>query len=259
MSKPATNTGLLDDGSSVDVRVDGLTVTAKATPILHDVYLQIKQGEFVAILGKSGAGKTTLLRAMTGLIRPAKGRVLLNGRDFFSLGGREKLLLRRKIGFVPQQFKLIKETSVFENVMVGRLGYVGSMQSTLRLYPRVDVEIVNACINKVGLAGKENTLVKRLSGGEQQRVAIARCLAQQPSVVLADEPMASLDVVLAEGILNNLDSANRAGATVVCVLHSIESALRFARRIIVLDKGKVVTDTPSEKVDQYAIKKLLAN
>lgn len=243
----------------VNIRVEGVSVNAATTTILRDIHLEIKQGEFVVILGKSGAGKSTLLRTMAGLIRPAKGSVLLNGHDFFSLNHGEKFLLRRKIGFIPQQFKLIKETSVFENVMVGRLGYLGALQSTLHLYPSADVEIVIARINKVGLGGRENTPVKRLSGGEQQRVAIARCLAQEPVVILADEPMASLDAVLADNILDNLNSANKGGATVICVLHNIETALRYARRIVLLDKGGMVIDTVPEKVNEYAIKKLFAD
>jgi phosphonate transport system ATP-binding protein len=259
LSKATTNADVLNSYSGVNIRVEGVSVNAAITTILRDICLEIKQGEFVAILGKSGAGKSTLLRTMAGLLKPAKGRVLLNDRDFFSLNQGEKRLLRRKIGFIPQQFKLIKETSVFENVMVGRLGYQGALQSTLHLYPRADVEIVVKCINKVGLGGRENTHVKRLSGGEQQRVAIARCLAQEPVVILADEPMASLDVVLAENILDNLRSANNGGATVICVLHNIESALKYAGRIVLLDKGGMVTDTVPEKIDEYAIKKLLAD
>ena len=259
MSKTSANADILDSNSGVNIRVEGVSIIAATTTILRDIHLEIKQGEFVAILGKSGAGKSTLLRTMAGLLKPAKGSVLLDGRDFFSLSQGEKLLLRRKIGFIPQQFKLIKETSVFENVMVGRLGYVGALHSTLHLYPRADVETVIACINKVGLGGRENTPVKRLSGGEQQRVAIARCLAQEPVVILADEPMASLDVVLAENTLDNLNSANKGGATVICVLHNIETALKYARRIVLLDKGVMVTDTVPEKINEYAIKKLLAD
>jgi phosphonate transport system ATP-binding protein len=249
----------MNSHSGIDIRVNGVSVNAATTTILQDINLEIKQGEFVAILGKSGAGKSTLLRTMAGLLRPAKGSVLFNEQDFFSLNDDEKLALRRMIGFIPQQFKLIKETSVFENVMVGRLGYMGALQSTLHLYPRKDVEIVVKCIKKVGLGGRENTTVKRLSGGEQQRVAIARCLAQEPVVILADEPMASLDVVLAENILNNLSSANKGGATVICVLHSIETALKYARRIVLLDKGNIVTDTAPGKIDAHAIKKLLVD
>lgn len=259
MSIASANAGILDSSSGVNIRVQGVSINASTTAILRDIHLEIKQGEFVAILGKSGAGKSTLLRAMAGLLKPAKGSVLLNGRDFFSLNQREKLALRRKIGFIPQQFKLIKETSVFENVMVGRLGHIGALESTLRLYPRADVEMVVACVSKVGLQGRENTPVKRLSGGEQQRVAIARCLAQEPVVILADEPMASLDVVLAENILDNLNSANKGGVTVICVLHNIEMALKYARRIVLLDKGVVVTDAVPEKVNEHAIKKLLAD
>jgi phosphonate transport system ATP-binding protein len=259
LSNISANAGISHSNSGVNIRVEDVYVSTGTTVILRDIRLEIKQGEFVAILGKSGAGKSTLLRTMAGLLKPAKGSLLLNDQDFHSLTHGEKLVLRRKIGYIPQQFKLIKETSVFENVMVGRLGYLGALNSALRLYPSADVEIVVKCINKVGLGGRENNRVKRLSGGEQQRVAIARCLAQEPVVILADEPIASLDVVLAENILDSLTSANKGGATVICVLHNIETALKYARRIILLNKGDMVTDTVPEKINEYAIKKLLAD
>lgn len=241
------------------IKLDGVSSNASSLAILADINLEINKGDFVAVLGKSGAGKTTLLRTIAGLHKPAKGDVLLYGQNFFSLGQKKRRMLRKRIGHIPQQFKLIKETSVFENVMVGRLGHIGAARSILRAYPKKDVDVVNSLIKRIGLEGKEHTYVKRLSGGEQQRVAIARCLAQDPDVILADEPMASLDVELAENILEILNSANKGGTTVICVLHDVEMALRYARRLVLLDRGIIVSSAPVMGIDENEIRKLFVN
>lgn len=246
---------IVDNNSRLDIWVDNILVrTSSNRPILSNISLEMKRGEIVAILGQSGAGKSTLLRTMAGLIRPSKNRVLFNNIDLFSLNKKDKLLLRRKIGYVPQQFKLIKQLSVFENVMIGRLGYLGTISSILRRYPENDKKIVLDCISKVELTDRQGMAAKRLSGGEQQRVAIARCLAQQPSVILADEPMASLDISLAESILEILNSENKKGKTVVFVIHDIEMAFRFAKRIVLVRDGQIISDRPCKEVDYNTIK-----
>lgn len=259
MLKAHTIMEFANKNSEYNFRLKGVSVNASSVKILRNINLEIKQGEFVAIIGKNGAGKTSLLRTFAGLLKPAKNRVLFNNHDFFSLNQKDRLLLRRKIGYIPQQFKLIKETSVFENVMVGRLSYLSTLKSILHMYPSEDIEIVLSCINKIGLNGKEFTPVKKLSGGEQQRVAIARCFAQQPEIILADEPVASLDVAVNENILKILDSVNKRGVTVICVLHNIEMALKYAKRIVLMDKGGIISDTPVKDVNKDEIKKLFSN
>lgn len=247
------------DNSSLDIRLDSISVKASAAarnrPILDNISLEIKNGEIIAILGQSGAGKSTLLRVMAGLIKPSnQSRVLFNNTDFFSLNKKHKLLLRRKIGYIPQQFKLIKELSVFENVMIGRLGYLSTMSSILRKYPENDKKIVLDCISKVGLIDKRNIIVKRLSGGEQQRVAIARCLAQEPLIIFADEPMASLDISLAKTILEILQNENKEGKTVVFVIHDIEMALKYAKRIVLVKNGQIKYNGSIKEIDEITIK-----
>lgn len=249
---------IFGDPSSFDVKLDNLSVTAGSTHILHDINLEINKGEAIAVLGRSGAGKSTLLRTIAGLIRPSKNSVLFNGIDFFSRDKREKLLLRRMIGYVPQQFKLIKESNVFTNVMIGWLGHMGTAASLLRRYPEKDQKIVLDCISKVGLAGKEGSPAKKLSGGEQQRVAIARCLAQEPRMILADEPMVSLDVSLATTILEILHRENvEKGKTVIFVMHDIEMARKYAKRIILMKNGRVISVTSAQEMDENAISKVL--
>ena len=242
--------------SRLDIRLNNTSVKVSPSQwILNNIELEIKEGEIIAILGQSGAGKSTLLRAMAGLIKPSQNSVMFNDIDFFSLKKKQKLLLRRKIGYIPQQFKLIKELNVFENVMAGRLGYLSTISAILRKYPENDKKIVLDCISKVGLMHRRDIPAKRLSGGEQQRVAIARCLAQEPLIILADEPMASLDSSLAKTILEILHNANTEdGKTVVFVIHDIEMAFKYARRIILLKEGQIKYDGYVNECEKNTIK-----
>ncbi|WP_316505621.1 phosphonate ABC transporter ATP-binding protein [Nitrosopumilus sp.] len=242
--------------SEMNIKLNGVSIEQSSKIILNNVNLEIKKGTMTAILGKSGAGKSTLLRTLAGLLKPSKNTLLINGMDFFSLGKKDKTNLRKAIGFIPQQFRLIKELSVFENVMIGRLGKLGTFASMLRIYPEQDRKIVLECINKVGLSGKERLAVRRLSGGEQQRVAIARCLAQEPQVILADEPVASLDVSLVETILEILDHENKKGKTIVFVMHDVELARRFSKRMMLMKNGQIISDKSSSDTSDEAIKSL---
>ena len=243
--------------SDIDIKINGVSVEQSSKVILKEVSLEIKKGAMIAVLGKSGAcGKSTLLRTLAGLLRPSQNTLLINGMDFFSLGKKDKTNLRKAIGFIPQQFRLIKELSVFENVMIGRLGKLGTFASMLRIYPEKDRKIVLECINKVGLSGKERLAVRRLSGGEQQRVAIARCLAQEPQVILADEPVASLDVSLVETILEILDHENKKGKIIVFVMHDVDLARRFSKRMILMKNGQIISDKSSSDTSDEAIKSL---
>ncbi len=250
MTKTANNL------SDINIKLNDPSVEQSSKVILSNVNLEIKKGTMTAILGKSGAGKSTLLRTVAGLIKPSKNTILINDVDFFSLRKKDKINLRKAIGFIPQQFRLIKELSVFENVMIGRLGKLGTFASMLRIYPEKDRKVVLECINKVGLAGKERLATRRLSGGEQQRVAIARCLAQEPQVILADEPVASLDVSLVETILEILDNENKKGKTVVFVMHDVELARRFAKQILLMKNGQIISDKPSSDTSDDEIKSL---
>ena len=242
--------------SDINIKLNNVSVEISSKTILDNVSLEIKKGTMTAILGKSGAGKSTLLRTIAGLVKPSKNTILINGTDFFSLGKKDKTHLRKNIGFIPQQFRLIKELSVFENVMIGRLGKLGTFASMMRIYPEKDKKIVLECISKVGLSGKEGLAARRLSGGEQQRVAIARCLAQEPQVILADEPVASLDVSLIETILEILDHENKKGKTVVFVMHDVELARRFAKHVILMKNGQIISDKPSSDTSDDEIKSL---
>lgn len=245
----------VDYDYGIEIKLDCISVKSTSnTAILNNVNLKIKKGEILAILGRSGAGKTTLLRSMAGLLKPHKNRLFFNNSDFSSLNKKDRLLLRRKISFIPQQFKLIKELSVFENVMIGRLGYMKTMSSIIHRYPHNHKQVVLECISRVKLTDKRNMLAKRLSGGEQQRVAIARCLAQEPSVILADEPMASLDISLANTILEIFKDENIKGKTVVFVVHDIDMAFKYANRIILVKNGQIISDNAVKDISNDFLK-----
>jgi phosphonate transport system ATP-binding protein len=233
------------------IKVSGLSKTfPDGTRALRDVDVAIPEGDFVAVIGLSGAGKSTFLRCLNRLVDPTGGSIVVNGRDVATLGGRALQHYRRTVGFIFQQFNLVSRLSVIENVLSGRLGYHPTWVGLLGLYRERDYELARAAIRDVGLAGREDTRVDQLSGGQQQRVAIARALTQEPQLILADEPMASLDPRLSDVILGILKEVNETrGVTVLVNIHVIELAKRYARRILAFNHGELVFDGPVEDLD----------
>ncbi|MEW6056616.1 MAG: phosphonate ABC transporter ATP-binding protein [Bdellovibrionota bacterium] len=218
------------------------------TLALQELNLQIKQGEFISIIGRSGAGKSTLLRLTNGMILPSTGKVHVLG---FHLGDRESQktlrLVRREVGFIFQHFNLIKTHTVLSNVLMGRLGYTGTFRGMFGLFTDQDEEMAVSVLKEVGLKDQINKRVDQLSGGQQQRVAIARAIVQQPKIILADEPMASLDPKLSEIVLDLLYQFNQERKITVLVnVHVLELAKRRATRILGLNKGAVVFDGASQ-------------
>lgn len=215
------------------------------TAALQDVSVSIPGGDFVAIIGLSGAGKSTFLRCLNRLVTPTDGEIVVNGTNVAALQGRALQRYRRTVGFIFQQFNLVTRLSVIENVLTGRLGYHPTWRGLLGLYTERDVEIARSNIRKVGLADKETTRVSSLSGGQQQRVAIARAMTQEPQLILADEPMASLDPRLSDVILGLLKGFNEEqGVTVIVNIHVLELARRYAKRILAFNRGRLVFDGP---------------
>jgi phosphonate transport system ATP-binding protein len=224
--------------------------------ILTDVDLSFRRGEFVVILGLSGAGKSTFLRCINRLVEPTAGRIEVPHEAVFGWDGapldvasmteRQLRLWRRRVGMIFQQFNLVKRMSVLQNVLSGSLGYQGPL-SLLRLFPEVDRERALANLQRVGLLAQAHQRADRLSGGQQQRVAIARALMQKPAIILADEPVASLDPKLSVVVLDTLRRvAQEDGITVLVSLHVLELARRYADRIVGFQGGRVVYDGPPE-------------
>ena len=222
---------------------------------LDHINLTIEDGEFVSITGLSGAGKSTLLRSINRLNDVSEGEITINGVSVTKAGKKELRQIRRKIGLISQNFNLVKRSTVQKNVLSGRLGYYSTWKSILGLFSKEDYERTTDALERVGLLDKLHTRCDELSGGQQQRVSIARTLVQQADIILADEPVASLDPVTTQKIMKDLQNINKGmGKTVIVNIHSVELARTFSTRIIALKAGKMVFDgTPEELTDQKLI------
>jgi phosphonate transport system ATP-binding protein len=230
------------------IRVRGLRkVYPAGTVALDGVEFEVQAGEMVALIGPSGAGKSTLLRCLNGLVTPTEGEIEVGDSRVTGARPDELRQIRAGIGFVFQQFNLLRRLTVLENVLIGRLAHVPTARSLLALFPTGDVARAHATLERVGLGGLAERRVDTLSGGQQQRVAIARALVQEPRLLLADEPMASLDPALSHTVLDLLRRISEEdGLTVVTSLHVLELAQRYARRVLGLRTGRLVYDGSPE-------------
>ena len=238
------------------LRIEHLTkVYPNGTQALTDVSFEVADGEFLVIIGLSGSGKSTLLRCINRLVEPTSGKIFMDDVDVTAAKGAEIRRIRRQIGMIFQQFNLVKRSSVMTNVMTGRLGYVDTLSSLLGIYSAEDHKRAVASLEQVGLLEKAHVRADSLSGGQQQRVGIARALMQEPKVVLADEPVASLDPVLAHSILKYLEQLNKErGITVLCSLHFLDLVHRYATRVIALKDGKLVFEGSPSQIDDAQFK-----
>jgi len=237
--------------------VSGLSHAYAGIPVLRAVDLSVAAGEVVAVVGPSGAGKTTLFRCLTRLVRPDSGVLAVHGRDLMVLDGAALREARRDLGLVFQSYNLVRRLTALQNVLVGRLADVPTWRVVLRRFPAEEQRLAASCLQQVGLLGHAHTRADRLSGGQQQRVAIARALASRARVVLADEPVASLDPASAAAVLSALRSlATDHGKAVVCSLHQVELVAGFADRVVGLRDGRVVLDVPVREFDADAVRAL---
>ncbi|MDO8562766.1 MAG: phosphonate ABC transporter ATP-binding protein [Candidatus Limnocylindria bacterium] len=227
------------------------------TRALDGVSLDIAKGEFVVLIGLSGSGKSTLLRCINRLVEPTSGRVVFDGTDVTAAGGAELRRIRRRIGMIFQQFNLVRRSTVFANVLSGRLGY-RSVWRTLAFQPtRHDVELAFENLQRVGILDKAYSRADALSGGQQQRVGIARALMQGPQVMLADEPVASLDPATSHSVMKYLEEINKKdGITVICSLHFLSLARRYGSRVVALKDGRVAFDGAPGDIDEARFKEI---
>jgi cell division transport system ATP-binding protein len=209
-------------------------VYGKETTALNRISLHIEPREFVIVVGTSGAGKSTLLKLLTREEKPTSGKIVVGGIDYDRLKDREIPLLRRKVGTVFQDFKLLPNRTVFENIAFA-LEIVGMSNREIR-------HTVPKVIDLVGLSGKENNFPGELSGGERQRVAIARAVVRQPKILIADEPTGNLDPKHSWDIVRILEKINKHGTTVILTTHNQEIVNKLKRRVITISHGKVVKD-----------------
>ncbi len=211
------------------------------TVALQNVSFTVEDGEFLIIIGLSGSGKSTLLRCINRLVEPTEGQILWDGVDVTAAEQSELRQVRRQIGMIFQQFNLVKRSNVLTNVLTGRLGYSNQWQSLLQRFSDEDRAMAMAALKRMGIEDQALKRADELSGGQQQRVGIARALVQEPKIILADEPVASLDPVLAHSILEHLEDLNQnEDITVLCSLHYLDLVPRYATRVIGLRQGEIV-------------------
>lgn len=234
------------------IKIRDLRKSYGSNHVLHGIDLDVKAGEFVVMLGLSGAGKSTLLRCMNGLNQADSGTLHVGGIDLMQKHSRRELA--RHVAMVFQHHNLVQRLSVRKNVLTGRLGQVGTFASMMQLFKHSDITLANECLERVGLAHKADERTQALSGGQMQRVGIARALAQQPNVILADEPVASLDPKTARSVLQYLRDATREmGIAVVCNLHQVDYAKEFGDRVVGLAQGRMVFNDVPAALDAKAL------
>ena len=211
------------------------------TVALKNVSFTVEDGDFLVVIGLSGSGKSTLLRCINRLINPTEGQIIWNGVDLTKLEGEELRRARRKIGMVFQHFNLVRRSSVYQNVISGRLGYSKTLNSMVGKFSKEDTDKARSVVERFGITDQVHKRADELSGGQQQRVGIARALMQEPELILADEPVASLDPVLAHSILGIIEKLNQEDElTVICSLHYLDLVQRYATRVIGLKEGNIV-------------------
>ena len=236
---------------------DLVKVYPSGTRALDGITLDIRPGEFLVLIGLSGSGKSTLLRCINRLIEPSSGTVVFEGADVTAARGAELRRIRRRIGMIFQQFNLVRRTSVFSNVLSGRLGYRSTWRTIASRPSGGDVSAVFENLGRVGIVDKAFARADALSGGQQQRVGIARALMQRPEVMLADEPVASLDPATSHSVMKYLEEINKKdGITVICSLHFLSLARRYGTRVVALKGGRVAFDGKPAEIDERRFKEI---
>ncbi len=223
------------------------------THALKGVSFHVNKGEFLVIIGLSGSGKSTLLRCINRLIEPTSGQIEFLGEDITHIKGEKLRSVKRQIGMVFQQFNLIKRRSVLTNVITGKLGSLSTFDSILEKFSPEIIEEARKCLVTVGIEEKMNERADALSGGQQQRVAIARSLMQRPELLLADEPVASLDPATSNSVMQYFEKINKElGTTVICNLHFLSLVRRYATRVIALKGGEIIYEgLPSDITEEW--------
>jgi len=237
--------------------VEDLSRRFGATSAVAHASFAIRQGAFVGVIGRSGAGKSTLLRLINRLIEPSEGRVLFDGLDVTALKGRDLRLWRRRAAMIFQQFNLVGRLDVLTNVLMGRVATVPTWRAMLSLWPDEDKAMALSALEQFDLAAAAAQRAEHLSGGQQQRVAIARALVQEPELILADEPVASLDPRNTHRVMEALLRINKHfGITVICNLHSLDLARTYCDRVLGMAAGRIVFDDAPVKLTDAVAREL---
>jgi phosphonate transport system ATP-binding protein len=240
------------------LRIEGLTKTYKTgDKALSDVTFDVPKGQVVGLIGPSGAGKSTLIRCINRLVEPSSGKVMLNDINLPALRTGDLRRTRRRIGMIFQEYALVERLTVMENVLSGRLGYVGFWRSFLRRYPGTDIANAYRLLDRVGLIQHADKRADALSGGQRQRVGISRALAQDPELLLIDEPTASLDPKTSRQIMRLIvEICRERGLPAIINIHDVVLAQQFSDRIIGLQSGRVVFDGPPTQLTEDVLTRI---
>ncbi len=243
------------------LELQGLTRRFGAVTAVDNVHLAIPDGQMVGIIGRSGAGKSTLLRMINRLTEPSEGRVLYGGRDVTALKGAALRRWRTECAMIFQQFNLVQRLDVLTNVLIGRLnhrpGFLGTMSALFKMFTAEERAMAIQALDRFDLVATALQRADTLSGGQQQRVAICRALLQQPKVILADEPIASLDPRNAKVVMDALRQVNRQdGLTVLTNLHHLDTARHYCDRIVAMQAGRVMFDGPPAELTSGRVREI---
>ncbi len=227
--------------------------------ILKGISFRVEEDDFFAIIGPSGAGKSTLIRCINRLIEPTSGSINLYGTDVLALNAGALRKIRRHIGMIFQEFNLINRMSVMDNVLSGRLGYVGPFRSIFRVFENRDIQRALELLERVGLQDHIDKRADQLSGGQRQRVGIARALMQEPNLLLLDEPTSALDPKISREVMELIRTmASELKVPVLCNIHDVQLAKEFCNKIIGLQDGVKMFDGPTETLDQSSLDEIYA-
>ena len=233
--------------------------SSKGPQILKGIDFDVESDDFLAMIGPSGAGKSTLIRSINRLVEPTDGEITLLGQDVRSLKPKELRMLRRNVGMIFQEFNLINRMSVMDNVLSGRLGYIGNIRSFFRHFPKQDIHRALDLLDRVGLSEHVNKRADELSGGQRQRVGIARALMQQPKLLLLDEPTSALDPKISREVMALIrDIALELGVPALCNIHDVQLAKEFCNRIIGLQDGVKKFDGETNTLKDSDLKEIYA-
>lgn len=227
--------------------------------VLKNISFDVEDDDFFAIIGPSGAGKSSLIRCINRLVPPSAGTIRFDGTEITTLTARDLRLVRRDIGMIFQEFNLIDRMSVMDNVLSGRLGYIGNFRTLFRAFPRKDIERALQLLHRVGLHEHVDKRADELSGGQRQRVGIARALMQEPKLLLLDEPTSALDPKISREVMGLIKSlAQETGVPCLCNIHDVNLAMEFCNKIIGLQDGEKMFDGSTDQMDQTKLDQIYA-
>ncbi len=233
--------------------------SASGPEILKGISFDVDENDFFAIIGPSGAGKSTLIRCVNRLVEPTSGKITLYGTDVLSLRSRALRRLRRGIGMIFQEFNLVDRMSVMDNVLSGRLGYVGNITALFRLFSKEDITRALSVLDRVGLSDHVDKRADELSGGQRQRVGIARALMQVPQLLLLDEPTSSLDPKISREVMALImEVAAEYKVPVLCNIHDVQLAMEFCNKMIGLQDGTKMFDGPTSMMSEEKLNEIYA-